>query len=129
MYKPSFQRAEFSVLNSDLGAQYWGGVAQNIAINACAWTTVPKKITLPPGTYILLGHATIPGNLNKLGKIRFSIENLYETSQSWYPSNDIVEINVVSFKTFTKTEEVSLEITAESSFIATSAEVAAMRIK
>jgi len=54
---------------------------------------------------------------------------LYETSQSWYPSNDIVEINVVSFKTFTKTEEVSLEITAESSFIATSAEVAAMRIK
>lgn len=116
-------------LNSDLGAQYWGGVAQNIAINAGAWTTVPKKITLPPGTYILLGHATIPGNLNKLGKIRFSIENLYETSQSWYPSNDIVEINVVSFKTFTKTEEVSLEITAESSFIATSAEVAAMRIK
>lgn len=116
-------------VNSKIGQEYWSGVSNNISVSTGQWATAPKQITIPAGTYILMAHATIPGGLNKNGKIRIGVNNLYETTQSWYPSNDIIEVNITSFLTLSAQTTIPIEITCESDVTITSAEISAMRIK
>lgn len=113
----------------EVGVQYWGGVSQNIAVSAGSWATVPKKITVPAGTYILMAHATIPASFNNYGKLRIDVDVLYETTQSWYASNDIVEVNMTTFKSVGVPTEIGLEITAPADVTIISAEIAALKIK
>ena len=125
----SFDSWNDFLTNADIGQIYWGGVSSNISVSAGQWTAASKKITVPAGTYILMAHATIPGGLNKYGKIRIGLSGLYETTQSWYPSNDIIEVNLTTFMTISEQLTVGVKLTSEASVTVTSAEIAALRIK
>lgn len=113
-----------------IGTEYWSGMSNNIVITqAGEWVEAPNKITVPAGTYIFMAHATIPANFNKFGKIQITLEGLYEVTQSWYPSNDIIEVNLTTFMTISEQLTVGVKLTSEASVTVTSAEIAALRIK
>lgn len=114
----------------ETGVEYWSGLSHNIVISSGGiWVEAPNKITVPPGTYIFMAHVTIPGNFNKFGKIQVGLDGLYETTQSWYPSNDIIEVNLTTFMTLFSELSVAVKISAEAALTVTSAEIAALRIK
>lgn len=73
----SFWRAEFSVLNSDLGKDYWSTVGKVEVISPNSWHKSNISITLPPGTYILGYKAH--GNISANAYINTKIDNAAES--------------------------------------------------
>ena len=124
----------YTRLNSDLanlknavGADYWSSV-ESINISANNWATGTKKITLPPGRYIVIAHAEFPPGEN-VGTLSVAGSSIVERQQSFYGSMLIRRVTTTFFEIATSQKELKVTLWSNTAMTAQDCEIMAIRIK
>ncbi len=124
----------YTQLNSDLanlknavGADYWSSV-ESINISANNWATGTKKITLPPGRYIVIAHAEFPPGEN-VGTLSVAGSSIVERQQSFYGSMLIRRVTTTFFEIATSQKELKVTLWSNTAMTAQDCEIMAIRIK
>ena len=114
-------------LKNAVGADYWSSV-ESINISANNWATGTKKITLPPGRYIVIAHAEFPPGEN-VGTLSVAGSSIVERQQSFYGSMLIRRITTTFFEIATSQKELKVTLWSNTAMTAQDCEIMAIRIK
>ena len=114
-------------LKNAVGADYWSSV-ESINISANNWATGTKKITLPPGRYIVIAHAEFPPGEN-VGTLSVAGSSIVERQQSFYGSMLIRRITTTFFEIVTSQKELNVTLWSNTAMTAQDCEIMAIRIK
>lgn len=110
-----------------VGADYWSSV-ESINISANNWATGTKKITLPPGRYIVIAHAEFPPGEN-VGTLSVAGSGIAERQQSFYGSMLIRRVTTTFFEIVTSQKELKVTLWSNTAMTAQDCEIMAIRIK
>lgn len=111
----------------NVGNEFWTAV-ESINVPANNWTTGSKKITLPPGKYIIIAHAEIPSGDN-FGVLSVDEALIVERQQSFYSSPLIRKVTSVFFESITVEKTHKIMLWCNAAVTAQNCEVMAIRIK
>lgn len=119
--------SDLANLKNAVGADYWSSV-ESINISANNWAAGTKKITLPPGRYIVIAHADFPPGEN-VGTLSVVGSNIAERQQSFYGSMLIRRVTTTFFEIVTSQKELKVALWSNTAMTAQDCEVMAIRIK
>ena len=118
------------VLNTnftDIGVSFWSTV-ESINVTAAEWGIGIKKITLPPGKYIIIAHADIPAG-DSVGTLSVNDSVVVQRQQSFYASQVTRRVTSAFVENLTKEKTFRVTIWCNATLTATNCEVMAIRIK
>ena len=119
--------SDLANLKNAVGADYWSSV-ESINISANNWATGTKKITLPPGRYIVIAHAEFPPGEN-VGTLSVAGSSIVERQQSFYGSMLIRRVTTTFFEIATSQKELKVALWSNTAMTAQDCEIMAIRIK
>lgn len=119
--------SDLANLKNAVGADYWSSV-ESINISANNWATGTKKITLPPGRYIVIAHAEFPPGEN-VGTLSVAGSSIVERQQSFYGSMLIRRVTTTFFEIATSQKELKVTLWSNTAMTAQDCEIMAIRIK
>ena len=112
---------------TDIGVSFWSTV-ESINVTAAEWGIGIKKITLPPGKYIIIAHADIPAG-DSVGTLSVNDSVVVQRQQSFYASQVTRRVTSAFVENLTKEKTFRVTIWCNATLTATNCEVMAIRIK